>query len=232
MVVHNNKTDVVAHTCRKNDPAYLAEIKAQYAGIRDEKKMGDLLQKQDYIELLNHLWSETDGQKRLAWLEGNVGLQHPILLFEIAEEYYMQNPTPQTYVLKTKPFLLAGMSRAMVDAACTSDASVSAAAEFLIFYYHDRIIMDLLASFSMEKLTEILQPHQNQGKENAIAMAERFLLPVISGKENLPSPSWIFSHGMGGFTGMANSIPESDWALLRRQKAQQLLEEIKEEQSQ
>lgn len=226
--INNCKADVVSYTNKKGDKDFLEGLKKQYNGIGDTTKMGDLLQKQEYIEVLNHLWTEPDGKKRLAWLEENVNKQHPILLFELAEEYYNQDPTTQNYILKVRPLLIAGMVRTAVDTVCTSDASVSVAPKMLLNNYQERLQEELLAKTSKEDVDIFFQGNKKKANENIITSIEQFLLPISNGKEtNLPSPSWVFAHGMACFLGTQNTIPESDWPKLRKQKAERLIDEMK-----
>ncbi|MFA6914918.1 MAG: hypothetical protein WC222_00840 [Parachlamydiales bacterium] len=223
----NNNADVVSYTGKKNDPNYVVSLKTKYNGLKDTAKIDQLLKQQNYIEVLNHLWTEPDANKRRQWLEARVNQGHPILMFELGEEYYAQNPTIQTFVLKTMPWLMSGTRRTLIDAACTSDQSVMAAPELLLVTYRDRVLNDLLVKNSQEDLQKFITENSKEFQKNNIAILKQVLTPLVGpNADSLPSASWVYPHGLAAFTGSKNTIPATQCTELRKKEAQQFLDQI------
>lgn len=225
VITYTNKQDTVSYSSRKGDPQFVAQLKTKYSGLKDEEKLNELLKQQNYIEVLHHLWSESDGDKRLAWLEKKVDEGHPILMLELGEEYYLQNPTLQTYAMKTMPWLLAGARRTLVDADTTSDRSVAAAADFLLTVYQERVLTQVRTQFSEAAVMQYMTEKLKEFQKNNIAITRKVLTPLINGKQaNMPSPCWVFAHGMRSFTNTQNTIPESQYNAIRKKSAEDMLD--------
>lgn len=224
-----NNADVVAYTSKKNDQQFINSLKAKYNGLSDTKKLDELLKNQNYIEVLNYLWSEPDHNKRLQWLESKANEGHPILMFELGEEYYIHNPNVQTFVLQTMPWLMAGTRRTLIDASCTSDQSVGAAPEYLLVTYRERILGDLLKKHNRQELQTYIEKNGAQFQKSNFEILKKVLTPLVDGDASkLPSPAWVYPHGLAAFTGTENSIPSSECAEIRKNEAQEFLDQIKE----
>lgn len=231
--IHENKKDVISYTSHKRDDKFITELQKTYNGLTDIKTVNDDLKKQNYIRVLNCLWTESDSQKRLVWLEQKVNENHPILMFELAEAYYYQNPSLETYVLKSLPWLVAGVMRTYIDADCSSDASVQAAPEFLMFAYQEPILADLLKNSSQNDLTDFIKNNQKTYYQNIFSVSRQVLEPFTADTlKDMPSPEWVFHHGMGGFLGGYNTINPKEYNAIRKKSAQDFLDkERKQEKS-
>lgn len=219
-----NNADVVSYSSKKNDNQYRAQLGSKYSGLKDEQKLNELLQQQNYIEVLNYLWTEPDVTKRIAWLEKKVNEGHPLLMFELGQDYYYQDPTLQTYALKAMPWILAGMRRTYLDTACTSDKSVSAAPGYLLMTYQQPILEAVQKKSTTEEMQKFFAEQSNQFQKNSIEVLRKVLAPFVGeGLVKMPSPRWVFAHGMAAFTNVTNTIPESECNAIRKKEAQDFL---------
>ena len=185
-------------------------------GLNNEANVNCLLQEHNYIEVLKHLWSEPDCKKRCAWLEKKIDENHPILIFELAEDCFLQNPTLECYLTKTMPKVIAAAMRTLLDARCTDDACGVMAAEQLLTSYQQRIITKLLDVYTLEEIEDYIVNHSDQFMAEYVLIQERVFQP-INEKTALPSPKWIFTHVH------KSSIQESEFNLIRKKGAQEIL---------
>lgn len=227
VTAYTNDADVVSYSGNKEDQEFLAALKKKYDGLNNEDKINEALKQQKYIEVLNYLWTEPSSKKRIAWLESQVKEGHPLLMFELGEEYYLQDPTIKTYATLTMPWLLAGARYTLIDSVCTSDKSVSAAAEMLLFLYQGRILNNVLSKYSQEDLEKYINENANEIQKSNIAILKKAIQPILS-NDNVSSPSWVFSHGLNAFTGNQNTIPESQCKELRKKEAQMFIDKANE----
>lgn len=224
IISYINKQDVVSYSSYKNDQQFIIDLKTRYNGLKNEENLDDLLRQQNYIEVLNHLWSEPGNAKRVAWLEKKVNEGHPILMFELGEEYYLQNPILSTYIMKSMPWLLAGARRTIVDADATSDKSVSAAVGFLLFSYQERVLTDVKTKFSETTIEKYLNENKKEFQKNNITVLRKVMTPFLDERlVDIPSPQWVFAHGMAAFTNEKNTIPEFRYNTIRSKTAEAFL---------
>ena len=218
--------DVVSYTNNKNDKNFINQIRLKYNGLTDESVVNTSLNQQNYIEVLNYLWTEPDMKKRLQWLENRVAESHPILMFELGENYYYQDPTLDTYITKTMPWILAGYRRTWLDTVCTSDQSVRAAPEFLLASYQTIILNDLKIRYSQKELEDYVNVHSHDLMKNILATLRIVMAPFVkTGNMKLPSPKWVFAHGLRAFTGEKNTIADKEFEKLRRKEAENFLKQ-------
>lgn len=225
---YTNKADAVSYTSNKNNQAFITKLSETYHGLSNERQLEDLLRQQNYIEVLNYLWTEPDANKRLAWLERKIPASHPILMFELAEEYYLQNPSLTTYLNKTMPWLLASARRTTLDIDTTSDTSVGAAPGFLLSVYQERILEDLQKKHSEKEIEKYISDNTKSFQKNNIIILKRIMEPIAHGQTRLPSPEWIYAHSLGSVISRRNNIPESQYDSIRKRSAQEYLDKIKE----
>lgn len=224
-----NKADVVSYSSNKNSKQFVAQLRNKYNGLKDEQKLNALLQDQNYIEVLNYLWTEPNAKKKIAWLEKKVDEGHPILMFELGQEYYYQDPSLQTYAMKAMPWILAAMRRTYLDTVCTSDKSVSAAPEYLLTTYQQPILADVQNKNSSEQMQKYFSENSKQFQKNSIETLRKVLAPfVVEGEVEIPSPRWVFSHGLASFSNIVNTVPENECDTLRKKEAQDFLVKAKE----
>lgn len=199
-------------------------MKKTYSGLSNKKKVNQLLKKRDYLEVLNHLWSEHDRSARVIWLEKKVNEGHPILMFELAKEYYDQNPKLETYLFETMPWMLAGVKRTFMDVNCTSDKSVSAAVQFLLFVYQESILADLQKTDSLEEIQCSINENYEQFSHANLLILKKVMEPFVNGNHgSQPSPTWVFNHGMGQFLKESNTISAAKWEQIRKKEAEEFL---------
>jgi hypothetical protein len=233
------KEDIVCHIQYKpqlNDENSIKKFRQNinYNGLGDEVEINKALNNEDYMKVLNHLWSETDKFKRLKWLNENANPElnlYPILLFELAEELIIDSPTLETYFNKCLPYLNSAGKRVQLDAFCTSDNSVGAGAGMLIYLYLPRIKSHIEKKYSSDQITNYLQ-NESQKKEydsNMASVLKNIMTSIVNSEKlskTLPSPKWIFAHGMSAYIGNQNSIKEDQFDSIRKAKAQELLDHI------
>jgi len=220
-----NERDVVSYTSRKNDQQFLSQLLKSHHGLLDTDNLERLLLEQNYIEVLNCLWSEPDASKRCAWLEQMSHQQHPLLMFELAEEYCVQNPSIETYGFKAFPRLIVAARLTAIDAACSSDRSVSVAASYLLETYQGRIVEQLLEKYTEEDFSSYIKEHDKEYRMGVVALEKEVYAPLLSQEANsVPAPSWVFAHGMSAFTNQPNEISEDQFEAIRRQEAKKWID--------
>lgn len=197
-------------------------LQKSYNGLSDEEKLDTLLQEQNYIEVLKHLWSEPDVCKRLTWLEKKINENHPILIFELAEDYYLKDPTLECFLTKTMPWIIAGATRTLLDTRCTKDNSVSSCVDQLLATYHQRIVEKCLETYTLEQMEEYIIANADLFKSENLIVQERVFKSLVD-KTDIPSPKWVFTHGASAFMDEENLVPESEFNLIRKKGALEIL---------
>jgi hypothetical protein len=224
---YTNDKDVVSYSSQRGDKQFIAKLDQSYHGLDNEEKLNRLLNEQNYIEVLNSLWTEPKGTKRLDWLEKKANEGHPILMLELGVEYYNQNPNLNTYIVKTMPWFMAGVRRTLIDAACTSDKSAEAAAELLLYSYQENIFEDLFKRHSQNEFESYLIQNKKTFQLSNIAVLKIVLAPLVDGRQvNQPSPAWVFAHGMNAFLNTQNTIPKDQWNAIRKKEAEEFLQQV------
>jgi len=185
-----------------------------YEGLKDLGELDRLLEEQNYTEVLKHLWSEADAQKRRAWLEEKIATEHPILFFELAEESYLENPTLECYVTRAMPWIIAGATRTLLDARCAQDTHCLLAAEELMATYQQRILGHVLTKYTLEEIEEYVLEHHNEFLEENRAIQRKAFTPITEDK-TLPSPKWVFEG--------ESKVPENQFDAVRRRGALEIL---------
>lgn len=227
-----SQEDTLVYTNNRH-PEYFEKLRNSYNGLSSEETLNDLLQRQEYIEVLNHLWSEGDQNIRISWLEKKLPENHPILICELALEYILRDPSIHTYLFSSRPLLDVALCLTEMDCNCTSDKSVTAAPGFLDFRYGDLIFKALLAHHSRESVQAYWKEHFIEFKNNKFELLRNALCPFLDPQKhlNLPSPRWVFSHGMGAFFNGIDSAayPENQWYEIRRKAVQKNLNMLLED---
>jgi len=108
-------------------PEFIKKINEENEGLKSAEDMNELLDKQDYIEILKAVWSEPDETKKLEFLKKASEEGHPILMLEYAVEYFKNTPTLEEYIAVSQPWMIAGFVRTQQDLACIEDPSAMAA---------------------------------------------------------------------------------------------------------
>jgi hypothetical protein len=219
MINQIHPKDAVSYSFLKNIPGFREKIQESYHGIDDEVKLDQLLQTQSYIEVLNHLWSETDSKKRLSWLEKKISLGHPILMFELGMEYLANSPNLETYVYKAQPWIKAGCLRTEVDSRCfldKGDQSVDVVS-LLLFAYDPSFI---ISQFSNE---EEMRDYCNQHKEEVLKVHKRIILQTmepfltLETANKMPAPTWL---------NPTADAKANEWFKVRKEAVENVLKEI------
>lgn len=219
-----NISDVVSYTNNRVDQQFIDNLSKKYDGLKDQDKINELLKNQNYIEVLNYLWTEPDHAKRLNWLKEKLPENHPILMFELASEYQLKDPTIETYLNKTMPWILAGARRTYLDALCSSDSSVQAAPELLIYNYQTPIVESLLQKLGEENFQKYVVDHADEFRKSNIAIFKKAVNPIIN-DENVPSAKWVFAHGMGAILNKKNTIDDAKCKEIRKKEVEEILKQ-------
>jgi len=198
---------------------YVNELQKHYNGLKNENAVEKLLQDQNFIEVLNHLWSEPSQVKRIAWLEKHQ--TDGLLLFELGLEYFLKDPTISTYVLKSLPLFEAGKVRVGLDTLCSEDKSVQSAPAHLEYVYINQVLSRLGEVES--DIADFFEHHYEEfwiaKKKIIFQILEAFLdKKIIAG---MPKPTWVFSHGLSAFRGYTINLSEheDEWKQIRQENA-------------
>lgn len=225
-IVIQNDGDPIVYTNNRT-PEYFETLRSYYNGLSSEETLDDLLERQEYVEVLNYLWSEEDQNVRIAWLEKKLPEHHPILICELALEYILRDPSIRTYLFSSQPLLDVAICLTEIDSDCTADKSVTAASGFLNFQYGDLILETLLDHHSQKSVQAYWKNQFIEFKKNKFKLLREALTRFSDRKRysKIPSPRWVFSHGMEAFTGNVDSAayPEGKWEQIRRKAAQNCL---------
>lgn len=208
--------DVATFTSQKCEEL-CGKLQESYSGLNDEEKVNILLANQCYVEVLKHLWSEEDAKKRCQWLEAKVEEGHPILMFELAEAYFLEDPTVECYLQKAMPWIIAGATRTVLDARCTEDKNAASHAEVLLFNYQQRILCVLTAKVPLEKIEEYVLEHEELFQKESTTIQRKVFKPFEKEDPKMPSPKWVFTPGV------KSSIPESQYDSIRKKSAETLI---------
>lgn len=191
-------------------PEKIATLK-RYQGIQEDK-LSALLEKQDYVSILKHVWTEKDLNKAIAWLKPRAEQGHVILMFELARTLGRLANAKKEFTsdsLKEIFFwFFRGLHCTRLDIACNTDPSTSAAIEMLRFTYGQ---FDFPAAM-IEALDQ-----KTIMKEGVESWAP---------SENHPSPQWVIFHGMGMMMGEVRLKPAENWLSLRQAFHEKQLEQI------
>lgn len=220
--------DVISYTRHLFEPSYLEGLKKKYQGLDNNEKLTRLLKKQEYIEILNHLWTERNYTIRINWLQEAVSDNHPMMMMELAHAYFLRSPTLETYQIKSLPLLRVAKMRLEMDASCTSDESVFSGVS-VVENYEMIILETLLQRNNNDEIQEYLLKNL-EGEFISLYKLAKILLYPFTQKEthNLPSPSWIFYQGLGSFLDVPNEVLAEDWDQIRKEIACERLNIIAE----
>lgn len=207
-IVH--KGDAVLFACERPLEGQANMDYSNYHGLTDRSKVDSLLQNENYIEVLKHVWTETDIKTRIRWLEDKVKEGHAVLGYELALSLLINEPTMECYFYKAVPVLFGSKCRTIADVLCSSDKSVFAAVELLDFFYC-QYLSEIVSKISQkDERMRYIKEHDLELKN---AYCEVFEIMISSFLRDpspaLPSPRWVFNHGFN--KGLGNTIPESTW---------------------
>lgn len=220
--------DIISYTRHLFEPSYLEGLQKKYHGLDNYEKLTGLLKKQEHIEILNRLWTERNYTKRINWLQETVSENHPMMMMELAYAYFLRSPTLETYQIKSLPLLHVAKMRLEMDASCTSDESVFAGVS-VVENYEMIILETLLRRNTNDELQEYCSKNLEREFISLYELAKILLYPFTQEeKYSLPSPSWIFYHGLDAFTDTPNEVPEKDWDQIRKKIACERLKFIAE----
>ena len=104
---------------------------------------------------------------------------------------------------------------------------MTAAPGFLDYQYGDLILEPLLDNYSRESVQAYWRAHFIEFKKNKFKLLREALIPFVDPKKclRLPSPRWVFSHGLCAFSNEIDSAayPKHKWNEIRRKAAQKNL---------
>ncbi len=187
--------DVISYTYLRHMPEFCQKLQQSYKGLKNEARLEKLLNEQNYIEVLNHLWSELDAKKRLVWLEKNANLGHPILMFELGIEYLTNSPDLETYFMKSLPWIKAGCVRVMIDFECIPDKYKDPSVDYasLLLFSYDPSMVIMQKGFTQNDIINFYQQNQKEitdATKQIILQTVKPLLSLDSAKQ-MPSPAWL-----------------------------------------
>jgi hypothetical protein len=208
-VQHNEDVVSFASNFSENFITYLNS--SGFKGLVSEDKMNDLLEKQDYRRILCYVWTETNLDNRIAWLEKTAKLGHPILMLELSRtlaEKHKEKASTELFDQIMHWYLL-GMHCAQLDTQCSDDISVRAAIGMLRFIYGTTIYE-----------LGVKDENPESRKKKAIETISSWT-PSASN----PSPKWISNHGLHALADKNSMKPESQWLATRTEAHKKSLPE-------
>ena len=181
-----------------------------YDGLKNEKKIEALLEAQNYIEVLKHVWTEKDTNKKYVWLKNKALDNHVILMFELSKlcAALRQDDTAIHW-------LLVAITRTGLDISHCSDPSLGDASAFLAMNYGT-----------------YMQHIPNFASLGDTPLSDAVFLKILKEVKNFkkwPSPLWITYHGMRAFNPAAYGDalkPANERKLLHDKMLSQVEDEI------
>jgi hypothetical protein len=150
-----------------------------YQGLADKEALESILQERNYVEVLKHVWSEPDVEKRCAWLKCKAMQGHSLLFFELAEDYYSKCETLECYLSKAMPWMIAGATCVMLDAKCAEDPAALETAEKLLAVYQGRLLARIQEKYSMEELEAFVMEHEDTFNEKNEHVRRKVFTPML-----------------------------------------------------
>ncbi len=168
---------------RSGDHAYKG-----YNGLADTKKLNTLLAAQEYGEVLKHLYSEKDREKRLTWLKQQALEGHVVCAFELSKEYGRLQNMEECYV-----WLDIAFNRLMQDLACNNDESLEPRMALLSVLLQGSYLRDLMLDmYDPAKFSD-----RWKAEEACLQMIKKCVkraYQMLSEWQKYPSPAWLSCH--------------------------------------
>ncbi len=188
-----------------------------YNGLDDTKLLTDLLNRENYIEVLKHVWSEKNQAKRIGWLTQAAENGHVICMFELFKEWAQIKNYKEMYF-----WYLMAQTRLLQDIACCNDESVRAAYDCLFFGYGPWLGLAFVRRFldCLDKDCDMLK---------CTIDLNTSVLSKLKSLKQYPSPVWVSHHGLGAFLNKKCDLkPANEWHALRKKQIQKLEAHINE----
>jgi hypothetical protein len=222
--------DSLAYSVNRNK-AYIKELKKTHSGLLSDEKMDALLKKQDYIAILNCLWTEPSLESRINWLEKKRSQWVPLLVAELAVEYLQRDPTLEVFLYSSRPLLNVAVCITDIDSQCAPPHAASAS-EFLNSQYKGYIRAILMAKHSPDSLRRFWKKNFFSFKENEISYYREALMSFIHPTEVIHSPQWVFMHGIEGLDFPLTDIcQEEECREIRCRAAEEMFERVSEDEA-
>jgi hypothetical protein len=196
----------------KLSEAYISELtRTGYSGFEnvDDNKWKNLLDQQDYIEILKIIRTEKNLNTAIAYLESAAEEGHAILMLELSRtlcKKMKDEKTISTDALKTAyTWYMRGMVTTMLDTACNTDRSTEDASGRLQLSY------SLTNLFSEPELKNIDRTSINSDVLNNWKLLTSY-----------PSPKWVIYHGWAIHRGENRLLPKDKWDEKRTAKLQEI----------
>ena len=112
--------DVVAFCEKRNDPVAFNAVfeQKEYAGLEGNPFLEQQLARGEYIPVLKSLWCEKDSERKIKWLRSKQDGTHAPLLYELAVEEFLVQPTLRKLYTFCIPIVKTANLRVYQDAAC------------------------------------------------------------------------------------------------------------------
>ena len=223
--------DSLAYSANRND-AHIQGLKKTHSGLLSDKKMDALLEKQDYIAVLNCLWTEPSLEARINWLEKKRDQWVPLLVAELAVEYLQRDPTLQAFLYLSRPLLNVAVCVTDIDSQCDPNPDTASASEFLNRQYGGYIRAILMAKHSPEALRRFWRKNFVSFKENEISHYREALTTFTQPTEVVHSPQWVFVHGIEGLDfPLPDFDQQEEYKEIRRTAAEEMLQRVSEDEA-
>lgn len=217
-----NPNDVLWFMLHNSEAAQNNKPYGQYPGLCDEDKVTRLLEQQDYIEVLKHVWSENNKEKRLLWLKKGAEKGHIICMFELGKEYAIQGNALEGFF-----WLFLGTYRTEQDILCCTDPSLDHCARLLnscYLPYYGKLVSENASFCDKNSLRE-----ENFMRMNIEACTR--VVEYLKNCQKFPSPGWLSPHGFASTTQNSRDSmllhPEKTFSAKRKKVADDVVVKIK-----
>ena len=209
-VQYHVEQDAVSFSSHRNNREKKEELlRTGYKGMStySETQLSDLIDKQNYIEILKCLWTEKNLDKKIAWLRPLAELGHALLCLELSSVLIEKSQLKTLEDVKeSTEFFIKGLIHIDLDASCSDDSSVKAAIGFLLQTYQSHI----KPTFDEKELQDFTSKIKKQALLN------------FKYTTNLPSPKWVTYHGLDIFMGRNSLTPEASWEKKRLESLEKM----------
>jgi hypothetical protein len=198
--------DVVSFST-KYSKEYISQLKqAGYTGLWGD--LDQLIQNQNYIEFLKHLWTEDDLDLALRIIRPYAQQGHAILMLEMSRTLCRKMLTdhqfPPKALIEASNWHLKGLATTELDIACSTDDSTKSA------------MCELFETYTLPKRTqdELIKIVNPADVYRSFFLDWQLLDPY-------PSPKWVTYHGLKAYS-EDSLAPESEWEERRMARFQQM----------
>lgn len=222
-----NHKDVITFSLNYNDGEYLQKLKQGQYGCRglddrDLQFLEKMVSQQNFIEVLQCLWTEGNPEIRILWLRKYAEKGHPVLMLELFRFLYCKHkslPNSPDVLSEAVKWYILGLHCAALDAACNDDSSMKDVLNSL----RGHSIMFMSGISKKNKFA--YSPTKNEKKvwdQLVLSRSQEFIATWTPSSAN-PSPKWIIYCGSDAQSCKNSLSPSEEWLNRRTAKHKEIL---------